>query len=108
MAEENQNMEETITPTQSCSKAQCCCGKLLCLKGLATIYKVLSVLVLVIMAVILVWTWIDIFRLGLSKFDGLLYSVQIILSYAFTALVLITISRVLKTLRKIKHAVEHK
>jgi hypothetical protein len=108
MAEENQNMEETITQTPSCSKSKCCCGKLLCLKGLASIYKVLSILVLVIMLGMLGWAWYTIITAGAGIMDGLLTSLQIIIYYGFISLFLITISRVLKTLRKIKHAVEHK
>lgn len=106
MAEENQITEETSAP--ACSKNKCCCGKLLCLKGLATIYKVLSILVALLMVGMLVWAWVDTVRLGARIVDGLLVSLQIIIYYGFSALVLITISRVLKTLRKIKHAVEHK
>lgn len=105
MAEENQNLEETNT--QACAKGKCCC-KLFCLKGLATIYKVLSILALLVMVGMLGWAWFETFQVGASITDALLVSLQIILYYGFTALVLITISRILKTLRKIKHAVEHK
>ena len=106
MAEENQTMEENTNT--SCTKNKCCCGKLLCLKGLATIYKVLSILALLVMVGMLGWAWYETFQVGASITDALLVSLQIILYYGFTALVLITISRILKTLRKIKHAVEHK
>ena len=106
MTEENQNLEETTGA--SCSKGKCFCGKLFCLKGLATIYKVLSILVLILMLVVLVWAWVDVFKLDASIVDGLLVSLTIIVQYGLAALVLITVSRVLKTLRKIKHAVEHK
>ena len=57
MAEENQNLEETMP--QSCTKKSCACSKLFCLKGLATIYKVLSILTLVLMVVALIMSWID-------------------------------------------------
>ena len=106
MAEENQTMEENTNT--SCTKNKCCCGKLLCLKGLATIYKVLSILALLVMVGMLGWAWYETFQVGANITDALLVSLQIILYYGFTALVLITISRILKTLRKIKHAVEHK
>ena len=106
MAEENQNLEETAAP--ACSKNKCCCDKFLCLKGLATIYKVLSILVVVLMLVMLGWAWLDTIKEGAGILSGLLVSLQIIIYYGFAALVLITVSRILKTLRKIKHAVEHK
>lgn len=106
MAEENQNLEETAAP--ACSKNKCCCGKFLCLKGLATIYKVLSILVVVLMFIMLGWAWVDTIKEEAGILSGLLVSLQIIIYYGFAALVLITVSRILKTLRKIKHAVEHK
>ena len=106
MAEEKRNLEETMPP--ACSKNKCCCGKFLCLKGLATIYKVLSILVLLVMLGMIGWAWYEVIKSGASIVEGLLITLQIVVYYGFTALVLITISRILKTLRKIKHAVEHK
>lgn len=105
MAEER-NLEETNPP--ACSKSKCCCSKFLCLKGLATIYKVLSILILVVMLGMIGWGWYEVITSGARIVDGLLITLQIVIYYGFTALVLITISRILKTLRKIKHAVEHK
>lgn len=105
MAEEK-NYEETMPP--ACSKNKCCCGKFLCLKGLATIYKVLSILVLLVMVGMIGWAWYEVFTTGARIVDGLLLTLQLIIYYGFTALVLITIARILKTLRKIKHAVEHR
>ena len=104
MAEEK-NLEET---NPACSKGKCCGCKLLSLKSLATIYKVLSILTLIVMLGFLGWTWYIVIQAGAGIATGLLLSLQIILYFCFTALILITISRVLKTLRKIKHAVEHK
>ncbi|MBQ4493212.1 MAG: hypothetical protein II972_01215 [Elusimicrobiaceae bacterium] len=105
MAEER-NLEETNPP--ACSKSKCCCGKFLCLKGLATIYKVLSILTLIVMVGMIGWAWYEVIASGAKITEGLLLTLQIIIYYGFTALVLITISRILKTLRKIKHAVEHR
>ena len=106
MAEEKKNLEEPMPP--ACSKSKCCCGRLFCLKGLATIYKVLSILTLIVMVGMICWAWYEVFQSGARIVEGLLITLQLIIYYGFTALVLITISRILKTLRKIKHAVEHK
>ncbi len=106
MAEEKRNLEETNTP--ACSKSKCCCRKILCLKGLATIWKVLSILALVVMVGMLGWVWYVVVKTEATLADGLWTTLQVVLSYGFASLVFITISRVLKTLRKIKHAVEYK
>ena len=105
MAEERRNLEETSTPT--CVKGKCHC-KILCLKGLATIWKVLSILALVAMLGMLGWVWYVVIKTEATISDGLWTTLQVVLSYGFAALVFITISRALKTLRKIKHAVEHR
>ena len=106
MAEENQNLEETIP--QTCTKKQCSCSRLFCLKGLATIYKVLSILTLVLMVVALFLAWREATQLGYSFWGHCIILMQGVISYALIALFFITVSRILKTLRKIKHAVEHK
>ena len=106
MAEENQNLEETMP--QSCTKKQCTCSRLFCLKGLATIYKVLSILTLVFMVIALIMAWIETTRQGYPVSGRILVLVQYTVNYLLVALFFITVSRVLKTLRKIKHAVEHK
>ena len=106
MAEENQNLEETMP--QSCTKRQCACSRLFCLKGLATIYKVLSILTLVLMVIALISGWIDSGRLGYPTRARVMLLINYLVTYALTALFFITVSRVLKTLRKIKHAVEHR
>ncbi len=106
MAEENQNLEETMP--QSCTKKQCACSRLFCLKGLATIYKVLSILTLVFMAIALIMAWIDSSRQGYPISARVMLLIQYTINYLLVALFFITVSRVLKTLRKIKHAVEHK
>lgn len=107
-------MTQEIQNTESCSTQKKCClfHKILGLKGLSNIYKVLSIIALVVMVIILVRGWIDI-RKYMSKgvwslWDGLLWSLQIIVTYLFYALVLFTISRVLRVLKKIKHAVSNK
>ena len=107
MAEER-NLEETIP--SNCSRKGNWCSRMFCLKGLATTYKVLSILVVLYMLYGLVMTWIEVFKVGFkTAFSGGLYvSLQIIVVYGFIALALITVSRILKTLRKIKHAVEHR
>ncbi len=105
MAEEK-NLEETNPPT--CSRSKCCCGKFLCLKGLATIWKVLSILALIFMVGMLGWVWYVVVKTEATMADGLWTTLQVVLSYSFAALIFITISRALKTLRKIKHAVEHR
>ena len=108
MAEENQNMEETITPTQACSKGKCCCSKLLCLKGLSTIWKVLSILALILTLVMMFFVWRDASQAGYGFLEKLFAALVYGINGAIIALLFITISRILKTLRKIKHAVEHK
>lgn len=106
MAEENQNLEETIP--QTCTKNKCCCGKLFCLKGLATIYKMLSILTLLLMVVVLFLSWREASQAGYGIAGRLIVMAQYAVSYLLGALFFITVSRVLKTLRKIKHAVEHR
>ncbi len=106
MAEENQNLEETIP--QTCTKNKCCCGKLFCLKGLATIYKMLSILTLILMVVVLFLSWRDAAQAGYGIGGRLIIMAQYAVSYLLGALFFITISRILKTLRKIKHSVEHR
>jgi hypothetical protein len=92
-------------------KTECKCKgyhKILGLKGLALIYKILSVLVVLFVLFQLAMLWYQTFRQGLPKSETLFVSANIIISYGFYALVLFTVARVLKTLRKIKHAVEYK
>ena len=107
-------MTQEIQNAESCStqKKCCLCHKILGLKGLSTIYKVLSVIAIIIMFVVLVHGWLDI-KVAIQKgqwsvWEGLLWSLQVIITYLFYALVLFTISRVLKVLKKIKHAVCNK
>ena len=105
MAEENRNLEETST--QACAKGKCCC-KLFCLKGLATIWKVLSILTLVYMLVALGLVWYQAGQEGYNVWEKTFFMFQYFVVYGLISLLFITISRILKTLRKIKHAVEHR
>ena len=111
MAEEKKNLEETMPP--ACSKGKCCCGRLFCLKGLATTWKVLSILALILTVVAMVFAWLESSAAqaagyNVTLFDKILTTVIYGVNGLVVALLFITISRVLKTLRKIKHAVEHK
>ena len=74
------------------------------LKGLSIIYKVLAALLMVYLLYIIVMIWVIVFKDGASKGDALVATLQFILTYGFYALVLLTVSRVLKVLKKIKHA----
>ena len=104
MTQENQNIEAC----KCSSKKPCLCHKIFGLKGLAIIYKVLSVIVILIMLVNLALGWYDIIKLKLSVWQGVLWSLQIIATFLFYALLLFTVSRVLRVLKKIKHAVNNK
>lgn len=106
MAEENQNLEETTAPT--CTKGKCCCSRLLCLKGLSTVWKVLSILALLLTLVMMVLVWRDASQAGYDLLGKIFAALVYGINGAIIALLFITISRILKTLRKIKHAVEHR
>lgn len=106
MAEENQNLEETTA--QTCTKGKCCCSRLLCLKGLSTIWKVLSFLALVLTLVMMIFVWRDASQAGYGFVEKIFAVLVYGINGAVIALLFITISRILKTLRKIKHAVEHR
>ncbi len=104
MKEENQTAE-------SCKcgcKKPCLCHKILGLKGLSIIYKVLSIIVLLVMLYILGTGWYEIIKAKLPMGQALLWTLQIIITYLFYALILFTISKVLKVLKKIKYAVNNK
>jgi len=107
-------MTQEVQNTESCStQKKCCfCHKILGLKGLSNIYKVLSVLPILAMIYILVKGWIEIktgIKMGQWTFsDGLLWSLQIVITYLFYSLVLFTVARVLRVLKKIQHAVNNK
>ncbi len=104
MKEENQ-----INESSNCGcKKPCLCHKILGLKGLSMIYKVLSIIVILIMLYILGSGWYEIIKEKLPMGQAVLWSFQIILTYLFYALLLFTISKVLKVLRKIKYAVNNK
>ena len=106
-------MTQEIQNTESCStKKRCLCHKILGLKGLSNIYKVLSVLPILVMIYVLIKGWIEI-KTGISRgqwtvTDGLLWSLQIMITYLFYSLLLFTIARVLRVLKKIQHAVNNK
>ena len=103
MKEENQ-----INESNKCNKKPCLLHKILGLKGLSIIYKVLSIIVILIMLVQLGLGWYDIISANLPIKEGLLWSFQIIVTYLFYSLLLFTVSKVLKVLRKIKYAVNNK
>ncbi|MBO7605631.1 MAG: hypothetical protein J6S61_04110 [Elusimicrobiaceae bacterium] len=105
MKEENQNQ---TAESCKCSKKSCLCHKILGLKGLSMIYKVLSIIVIVIMFIQLGIGWYDIISANLPIKEGLLWSLDIIIRFMFIALFLFTISKVLKVLKKIKYAVSNK
>ena len=104
-------MKEENQTTESCKcgcKKPCLCHKILGLKGLSIIYKVLSIIILLVMLYILGSGWYEIIKAKLPITEGLLWSLQIIITYSFYALVLFTISKVLKVLKKIKYEVSNK
>ena len=114
MAEREDNMQEQEMTTECakdacCAKRKCCfTHKLFGLKGLSIIYKVLSVLALLYMVYVLAMLWYYAFKESAPLMDSLAITLQVVITYGFFALVMITISRVLRVLKKIKHAVEHK
>lgn len=114
MAENEEVMQEVQTIEEN-TKGSCCCKhkccithKLFGLKGLSNIYKVLSVLILAYMVYVLAMLWYYAFQESAPLKESLLISLQVIVTYGFTSLVMITVSRICKVLKKIKHAVEHK
>ena len=103
MKEENQTVESC-----KCSRKPCLCHKILGLKGLSMIYKVLSIIVILIMFYMLGTGWYEIIKEKLPMGQAFLWTFQIIITYMFYALVLFTIAKVLKVLKKIKYAVSNK
>lgn len=107
-------MTQEIQNTESCStqKKACLFHKIFGLKGLSNIYKVLSIITLVVMVVDLgrgLFLVKDYLAKGLWTFgDVFLWALQTIITYSFYALIFFTISRVLRVLKKIKHAVCNK
>lgn len=107
-----QEIKETVTE----EKEACCTKhkskimhKLFGLKGLAIIYKALSIFVILYLVYLISMVWYLSFQTAdADKAASAMLTLQLVLTYSFYALVLLTISRVLKTLKKIKHAVEHK
>ena len=106
MKEENKN--QTNESCKCGCKKTCLCHKILGLKGLSIIYKVLSIIVIVIMFVQLGIGWYDIISANLPIKEGLLWSLYIVVQYMLAALILFTISKILKVLKKIKYAVSNK
>ncbi len=103
MKEENQTKE-----SNQCNKKPCLLHKILGLKGLSMIYKILSVIVILVMFYILGTGWYEIIKEKLPMGQALLWTFQVIVTYMFYALILYTVARVLKVLKKIKHAVNNK
>ena len=104
MKEENQTKE-------SCKcgcKKPCLFHKILGLKGLSMIYKILSIIVILVMLYILGSGWYEIIKEKLPLFQSFLWTFQIVVTYLFYALILFTIAKVLKVLKKIKYAVNNK
>lgn len=103
MKEENQTAESC-----KCNKKPCLCHKILGLKGLSIIYKVLSIIVILIMLYILGTGWYEIIKGKLPMGQAALWTFQVIVTYLFYALILFTVSKILKVLKKIKYAVSNK
>lgn len=111
MAEEIKEVKTTEEKEDCCTKPKCkckCMHKILGLKGLALIYKIISVLAVLYIVFAVGQIWYIALTQGVAKMDAAILSVYAIITYGFFALIMITISRILKTLKKIKHAVEHK
>ncbi len=115
MSEREEKVQEQETAATECAKENCCAKRKCCithklfgLKGLSIIYKVLSVLALLYMVYILAMLWYYAFKESAPIMDSLVITLQVVMTYGFFALVMITISRILRVLKKIKHAVEHK
>ncbi len=106
IAEETDNAEDSqnTAARKKCSFTH----KLFGLRGLSNIYKALSVFTLLFLLVLLVNLWYATINQHMSIVESLLVSLQWTLYYCLVALAFITISRILKVLKKIKHAVEHK
>ena len=107
MSEENK--EITQSAENNCCKHKCgLWHKITGLKGLSLIYKTLAALLVLYLVYILVMIWYVAFKDGTpTKSDALIASVQFTLTYGFYALVMLTVARALKVLKKIKHAAEH-
>lgn len=103
MKEENQ-----INESNKCNKKPCLLHKILGLKGLSMIYKVLSVIVILVMLYILGTGWYEIIKEKLPMGKAILWTFQVVISYLFYALILFTVAKILKVLRKIKYAVNNK
>ena len=106
MKEENQN--QTAESCKCGCKKPCLCHKILGLKGLSMIYKVLSIIVILVMLYILGTGWYEIIKEKLPMVQAILWTFQIVITYLFYALILFTISKILKVLKKIKYAVSNK
>ena len=103
MTQENQTAESC-----KCNKKPCLCHKIFGLKGLSMIYKVLSIIVILVMLYILGSGWYEIIKEKLPIGQSILWTFQVIITYLFYALILFTIAKVLKVLKKIKYAVSNK
>lgn len=109
MAEEIKEVTATEEKEACCNKPKCkCIHKILGLKGLALIFKIISVLAVLYILFAVGQIWYIAITQDVPKMDAVLLSVYAIVNYGFFALLMITLSRILKTLKKIKHAVEHK
>jgi len=107
---EQVEVKTTVTEDNNCQKHKSkFIHKVLGLKGLAVIYKALSIFVLLYLVYLVAMVWYLAFKNGdTDRLSSALLTLQLIVTYGFYSLLLITVARVLKTLKKIKHAVEHK
>lgn len=111
MAEEKQEVKAAEGKEAACCTKHKCklVHKILGLKGLASIYKALGIVVILYLVYLIGTVWyLALTDDETNKLSSALLTLTLALQYSFYALLLITISRVLKTLKKIKHAVEHK
>lgn len=100
--------ENQINESCKSNKKPCLCHKILGLKGLSMIYKVLSIIVILVMLYILGTGWYEIIKQKLPMSQAFLWTFQVVITYLFYALILFTVSKILKVLKKIKYAVSNK
>ncbi|MDR0953097.1 MAG: hypothetical protein LBM71_02760 [Elusimicrobiota bacterium] len=105
---ENENNAVAKEGTCGCKHKCSFMHRVFGLKGLSRIYKILSALVVLYLVYLVIAVWYYVITQGAPIKDSLLLTLQLILTYGFYALVLLTVARILKVLKKIKHAVDHK
>jgi hypothetical protein len=100
--------EQEIKETEGCKHKCSLFHKIFGLKGLSIIFKVISVLVLLYLLYILSYVWYLVFKDKAPVAEALFGSLQFVATYGFYALLMYSLSVILKVLRKIKYAVEHR